>query len=402
MDIATNKKITKSLHTFRSGTYVLSGVHNAGAALETLDKCLSTARVIEELPVFPHEYDSLKYDFLLSSIHDSLAIDSTHLNKEAITELLSSVTMKEQLSHLERDVVFLKTANHFIMELNCESDQLELSEELLKKLSRLTTHGSALISDKSEYYRDARILSGATEYGDHYKLPKILSDIKVLMRGYVRWFNSEPIASLPVEVRASLAHYHILLIHPFESANGRTARLIEAMILHATGKKLIPQILSTYYYTHRDDYFRIINECRKSNGKSLDLFIDFSLKGHLYSLERVKKRLSESIVRIMLRDYYTQLRNRKHLTAKQYELLNILVENPQPFTIADLFRMPHLRPLYASASERTGRRDVKKLTEMGLLAESKSRLFEVNLTLSVKHALRRPERQLELIEPSLS
>ncbi|XP_076450600.1 protein adenylyltransferase Fic-like [Babylonia areolata] len=60
-------------------------------------------------------------------------------------------------------------------------------------------------------------------------------DVPLLMDEFVAWLNSEEVFSMhPIEF-AALAHYKLVVIHPFYDGNGRTSRLLMNLILMQAG-----------------------------------------------------------------------------------------------------------------------------------------------------------------------
>ena len=81
-------------------------------------------------------------------------------------------------------------------------------------------------------------------------------------------------------VRASLAHLYIAWIHPFGDGNGRTARLVEFLILARSGKVPFPaaHLLSNHYNLTRDRYYRELDKASKSGG-DIDGFVAYAIEG---------------------------------------------------------------------------------------------------------------------------
>jgi predicted DNA-binding transcriptional regulator YafY len=67
-----------------------------------------------------------------------------------------------------------------------------------------------------------------------------------------------------------------------------------------------------------------------------------------------------------LRDYYDFLKKKKHITLRQHDLLVMLLDYNKPFNIKDLLDEAPFEILYRNVSERTARRDLKKLSEQFL------------------------------------
>jgi Fic family protein len=93
-------------------------------------------------------------------------------------------------------------------------------------------------------------------------------------------------------------------------------------------------------------------------------------RGHRFAgLEEIKNRITVFIRRLALTDHYASLHREKTIIQRQHDLLTMLLQfqDVRQFALASLFNAPPLNTLYRNVSERTARRDLKKLMEMNLL-----------------------------------
>jgi len=68
---------------------------------------------------------------------------------------------------------------------------------------------------------------------------------------------------VPALIKASLAHVQFETIHPFLDGNGRTGRLLIALVLHNEGVLRQPLLyLSLYLKTYRSEYYRCLDAVR--------------------------------------------------------------------------------------------------------------------------------------------
>lgn len=81
---------------------------------------------------------------------------------------------------------------------------------------------------------EAGVLRDTQVYVGDFKPPDAV-DVPSLMDDFVEWLNNEDTLKLhPVEY-AALAHYKLVVIHPFYDGNGRTSRLLMNLILMQAG-----------------------------------------------------------------------------------------------------------------------------------------------------------------------
>ena len=125
---------------------------------------------------------------------------------------------------------------------------------------------------------------GNEEHGGVYTPPKILDDIKNLMKEFIDWINSPDVLQEDPVIRAACAHYYFALIHPFGDGNGRTARAIEAILLRSSGFRFVYNMLSNFYYKNIDDYFWSFSLAGRNKEGDITPFLEFFRKGLLLTL----------------------------------------------------------------------------------------------------------------------
>ncbi len=88
----------------------------------------------------------------------------------------------------------------------------------------------------------------------------------------------EDASGLPHLVKAGLLHVQFETIHPFLEGNGRIGRLLVTLYLCAQGVLHQPLLyLSLYLKTHRDDYYRLLQEVRERG--AWEAWLEFFLDG---------------------------------------------------------------------------------------------------------------------------
>lgn len=81
---------------------------------------------------------------------------------------------------------------------------------------------------------EAGVLRDTQVFVGEFKPPEA-ADLPSLMSDFIEWLNNEDTLKLhPVEY-AALAHYKLVVIHPFYDGNGRTSRLLMNLILMQAG-----------------------------------------------------------------------------------------------------------------------------------------------------------------------
>jgi len=133
-------------------------------------------------------------------------------------------------------------------------------------------------------------------------------------------------------VQALALHYHFAAIHPFLDGNGRTARVLEALMLQRAGlRDSLFIAMSNYYYDEKQTYLQCLAKVRESN-HDLTEFLKFGLRGIALQSSRltemIRTEVSKEIFRNLMHDLFTRLQStRKRVIVKrQLTLLEKLLD----------------------------------------------------------------------------
>ena len=381
-DKMNDKNEIRGVMTFKAGKFKFSRKFGNESIERTSFEADILYKTIHDLPILPAIAARLDEQLIIRSIFGTAAIEGNPLGEPEVENLLSDPASPETTTKKEQEILNLKKAYDFVDKEVVIGKDFQLSEELMKKIHYIITDGIDDGRNVPGKYRDDRVEVGTAAHGGIYVPPKIHEDIQNLMREFIDWINSEETLNSHFAAfgRAALAHYHLGLIHPFFDGNGRTARLVEGMLLKAAGIKYVPRMLSNYYYSNVDDYYWAFSNSIKSKTYDISPFMEFVFDGVVESLHEIRDRVIFHIRALAVGDYIALLRKERGLTQRQHDLLVILLDNPEPFTGADLLNKPSLRLLYEKVSARTAFRDIRKLTDMGLLVFDDKKNYRINYT----------------------
>jgi len=194
-----------------------------------------------------------------------------------------------------------------------------------------------------------------------------------LIAAFADWFKAPAMAGEEPAVRAALAHYHILSLRPLSSGYGPAARLVETALLDAAGYRPGSRLTAEFYlgrFTEYEARAPVHPALRTDGGGRKDdptPFVAFCLDGVACGVRQAGERVAEALRRVVLERHYEELRQARRVTARQHALLRLLLEGAgQPVGIRSLCRHSPYSLLYGRASEQTARRDLKRLSGMGL------------------------------------
>lgn len=186
------------------------------------------------------------------------------------------------------------------------------------------------------------------------------------MNRYIRWWNSESRA-IDGLLRAGIAHFYFITIHPFEDGNGRLARALTDMAL-AQDDKLRQRFysFSARIMTERAMYYDVLEKCQKG---SLDvtLWLDWFLECFLRALKDSRLLISKSLHKAR----FWQKQAGVDLNARQKKVLNKLLDAGPGGFEGGMTTRKYVS--ITSASRATAFREISDLFEKGLLRALKGR-----------------------------
>ncbi len=156
---------------------------------------------------------------------------------------------------------YVAAAEHGLARLN---DGMPLSLRLLREMhSILLRQGRGVHQNPGEFRRSQNWIGG-TRPGNAVHVPPPAHRVEECM-GKLELFIHDERVALPALVKTALVHVQFETIHPFLDGNGRVGRLL--IILMLCNERILKEpllYLSLYFKTHRQEYYRLLNDIRTS------------------------------------------------------------------------------------------------------------------------------------------
>ena len=202
-------------------------------------------------------------------------------------------------------------------------------------------------------------------------------DCEYLLERLADWLESDIFSSDDPEIGFALtvacavyAHLYIAWLHPFGDGNGRTARLLEFLILARSGMVPLPaaHLLSNHYNLTRDQYYRELAEA-SYRGRT-DGFVAYATQGFLDGIRDQIGQVRKLQLEVTWINFVHQMMDRYPSSpARDRQRTLVLAMPPDQAIPRD--ELPVLTPtvarLYATKGPRTLSRDLNRLRDAGLV-----------------------------------
>jgi Fic family protein len=193
----------------------------------------------------------------------------------------------------------------------------------------------------------------------HYEAPKAIQ-VKEEMDRFLDWFNSE--TKIDPVLKAAIAHFWFIIIHPFDDGNGRIARAIsDLMLARSDGSTQRFYSLSSQILIERKAYYNILQQVQFSQGDITE-WLDWILNCLYRSMESSKEAMNQ----VLRKSDFWERHKESELNSRQRLMLNKLLDGFDGKLKSSKWAK------IAKCSPDTALRDIKDLIEKGILRKEKS------------------------------
>ena len=191
----------------------------------------------------------------------------------------------------------------------------------------------------------------------HFEAPEA-GRLETEMTRLIEWFDAPPLID-PV-LKAGIAHFWFVTIHPFEDGNGRIARAIADMALsQADGTQDRFYSLSSQIKSERTEYYRRLEAAQRG-----DLDITNWLAWFLDCLDRAIDDADKTLAAVLHKASTWERINRRPVNDRQREVINRLLGEFEGFLTTSKYAK------LAGCSQDTALRDIRELLDRGIVVRN--------------------------------
>jgi len=252
---------------------------------------------IADLPMTPNVQARLRETARLLSTHYSTQIEG---NRLALDEATRVIKNREHIRGRKRDEQEVLGYYRALDELEkLVEKKAKITEKTIQTLHALVM-GGRRGKVKPSPYRDGQNVIRDSKSGAIVYLPPEAKDTPMLMSDLVKWLETSQKDDLPCPLRAAVAHYQFVTIHPYYDGSGRTARLLTTLVLHLGGYDLKGfYSLEEYYARDLTAYYAALTVGPSHNyylGRhkaDITSWLEYFVVGMADAFERVQRRAKE-------------------------------------------------------------------------------------------------------------
>ncbi|MFV0484343.1 MAG: Fic family protein [Bacteroidales bacterium] len=182
--------------------------------------------------------------------------------------------------------------------------------------------------------------------------------LKAEMDVFLHWLNNND--SLDLVLKAAIAHFWFIIIHPFDDGNGRIARAITDMLLaraEDSGERFYS--MSKQILAERKQYYEVLQRVQHSSGDITEW-----LNWFLHCLKNAIHSSEDTTQTILRKAEFWKLHEQTSINERQRLMLNKLLDGFEGKLKTSKWAK------ITKASTDTALRDIKDLMEKGILEQA--------------------------------
>ncbi len=352
--------------------------------LYQLGECDAMVRSISNTPLRPKERKSLMSISFIKGAQATTAIEGNTLSQEEVERIFEGGELPPSREYLQIEVQNVLYAFNFLQrEVIHNGEEWPITPNLIQQFHNMIAKdlGKHLDAIPGKWRVDGRQI-GPYLAPDHRNVDKLMAKLCSWIREEFHFHKKQDFKTAVVQ--AIVTHVYTEWIHPFGDGNGRTGRLVEFYILLRAGlPNIASHILSNFYNLTRTEYYRQLNECRKT--RNLTGFIEYAVEGFRDGLVDTLKIIKNSQFKIFWRNHiyatFADLKYTKKAVFKRKRNMMMSIPIEGWMTSEEIITTnPNVTLEYISKGAATIRRDLDEMVELELLVK-KGKKYHANIVI---------------------
>ena len=195
--------------------------------LKNIGAVEASKEVVENAPLVPSFEKQFQSDALTRTIYHGTHIEGNDLTLYQTKKVLEGAEVYGRARDIQ-EVINYRNVMQLLDELAVKRGGYEL--DMIKDIHRLTVE-RLIMPEKVGVFRTSEVVIKEEGTGKVIFNPPPHVEVPYLLEDFFAWMNDATAMEIHPVIRAGIAHYILVAIHPFVEGNGRTVRAFATLIL---------------------------------------------------------------------------------------------------------------------------------------------------------------------------
>lgn len=252
--------------------------------IEESEKVIALARrdIIFDRPEYQTAFEEAVLD---EAVYSSVIEGAFTTRKEAQAFIREGRAPKNKSEQMVKN-------NYEALTYVLENIDAPITKETIFQIYSLVTKDTLEESAASDHYRDEPVLVRSQRGEIVHTAPKA-EQVSQMMDALIAFIADSELSPL---IKACVAHFYFVYVHPFIDGNGRTARALSYMILLQAGYDFFRYFsISSVIAEERSKYYKAIKDV-EDDEYDMTYFIDYSIGMLARAVKQLEDRLVNKVV----------------------------------------------------------------------------------------------------------
>lgn len=332
--------------------------HISNKILKSIGEVEACKEVIESAPLIPSFEKQFQTDAIVRTVYHGTHIEGNDLTLMQTKRVLEGQDVVARPRDVQ-EVINYRNVVSLIDDLSQKRGNYDV--EMLKEIHKSTVH-KVVAENKIGVLRSTQVVIKEEGTGKVIFTPPSFVEVPYLLDDFFDWLNSNEAKEIHAVLRAGIAHYILVTIHPFVEGNGRTTRAFTNLILVREGydiKKFFAMEehfdndLAEYY----EAFFAVDRQSPNIAERDLTVWLEYFCHVVAIELSKIKEKIRKLSIDSRLK---LKIGEQVALSERQMRIMEYLSDQGAS-------NMKDLNKLLPMVSEDTILRDLRVLLDKGIV-----------------------------------
>lgn len=188
--------------------------------------------VISNAPLVPVYEARFVKEALLRTVHHGTHLEGNDLTFAEVKKAIEGQKLTARDRDVQEVINYRNVMKYIDSLIPGKGGKIRYNQTMLKRINDLACE-RIILDGRAGRYRQTQVILRNSATGEIVFRPPPAIEVQFLIEDFFRWLNSEAAGKIHSVIRAGVAHYYLVAVHPFIEANGRTARAFATLLLFA-------------------------------------------------------------------------------------------------------------------------------------------------------------------------
>jgi Fic family protein len=331
--------------------------------LKNVGQIEASKEVIENAPLVPSFEKQFQSDAQIRTIHHGTHIEGNDLTLYQTKKILEGQEVYARARDIQ-EIVNYRNVMNLLEELAVKRGGYDTN--MMKDIHRATVD-RLVVPEKVGVFRTTEVVIKEEGTGKIIFQPPPSQEVTYLLDDFFEWLNDAAARELHPMIRAGIAHYILVAIHPFVEGNGRTVRAFSSLISMREGYN-IKKFFSLEEHFDNDPaaYYEALSEVDRQSpnigNREITPWLEYFTGVVAIELAKIKDKVRKLSVDSRLKVKFGE---QVALTERQMRLIEYISDQGSG-------GMNELKKVLSMVSEDTILREVRDLMSKGIIKKQGS------------------------------